>query len=100
METKIIKSEYNKLTDTYVFHFRELNNPLETVEGPFNGQILFHIDSITGDLVKATVYSFKSLRRQLITQLTFLYTKSAILLWFNLIASSFSSKSSNLAYNH
>jgi len=68
----------------------EIVNPLKTIESPlFDGNILFKVDSVTGELVKIVIYDFSIVRRKLMTHLVFLWTKKAIKSWLQMLITTF-----------
>ena len=71
------------LTDT------EPQNPIDVVEGPFAGHVLFEIDSVTKELIKITIYDYSIVRRNLMREYIFLLTQHALKSWLNQIADSF-----------
>ncbi len=74
--------ERDKKLDLLIAHFGKIKNPLETEEAPFlYGNVLFKVDSKTGELVQVLIYDFSVIRRRLLMQLIFLYTKKMIKNW-------------------
>ena len=60
---------------------------LEVIETDMN--ILFHVNSQTGELVMIQIYDFSVIKRMLIKHLLFLVTKNSIRAWLSTIAESF-----------
>lgn len=97
-----ITIERNKELDTFVAHIKEIVNPLETEVCPlFDGNILFKVDSITGELVQIFIYDFSVIRRKLLMKLLFLYTTESIKSWIEMLISGFTvgQHSKQLAHN-
>ncbi|CAG1021505.1 hypothetical protein DOJK_01042 [Patescibacteria group bacterium] len=100
-KTKIIMERDKKL-DTFVARIREIEHPLETEVCPlFDGNILFKVDSVTGELVQIFIYDFSIIRRKLLVKLLFLYTTESIRSWLEMLISSFTSgqHAKQLAHN-
>ena len=79
----------DKELDLLIAHFGEIKNPLETEETPFYENILFKVDSKTGELVQVLIYDFSVFRRQLLMQLIFLYTTKMIKNWLQVLVAGF-----------
>lgn len=60
---------------------------LEVIETDMN--ILFHVNSQTGELIMIQIYDFSVIKRMLTKHLLFLVTKNAIRAWLSTIAESF-----------
>ncbi len=89
-ELQIIRIERDKQLDVFVGHLREITNPLETEVAPlFDGNILFKIDSVTGELVQIFIYDFSIVRRKLLMNLMFVYTATTIKNWLKMLVASF-----------
>ena len=84
-----LKIEIDKELDLLTAYIKEVDNPLETIAGPYDGHILFFIDSQTKELARIEIYNFKKIRRILIRQFIFLITKETIKNWIIPIADSF-----------
>lgn len=93
-----IMYEVDKRLDVFTAHVkREILHPLETIEsGLFDGNILFQVDSVTGELVKIVIYDFSVLRRKLLLQFVFLYTRRATENWLNMLISAFQAGNKSL----
>jgi hypothetical protein len=82
--------EHDKQLDVFIAHWQEITHPLETEVTPlFDGNILFKIDAVTGELVQIFIYDFSSLRRQLLKRMIFLYTKTMITNWLEVLIAGF-----------
>ncbi len=81
--------ERDKKLDLLIAHFGEIKNPLETEETPFYENILFKVDSKTGELVQVLIYDFSVFRRRLFMQLIFLYTRKMIKNWLQVLVAGF-----------
>lgn len=82
--------ERDKELDTFVAHIKEIVNPLETEVCPlFDGNILFKVDSVTGELVQIFIYDFSIIRKKLLMNLLFLYTKESMKSWLETLISGF-----------
>ena len=89
-ELQIIRIERDKQLDVFIAHLREITHQLETEVAPlFDGNILFKIDSVTGELVQIFIYDFSIVRRQLLLNLIFVYTTTTIKNWLNMLVASF-----------
>lgn len=86
-----IMYDFDKTLDVFTAHVKqEILHPLETIESNlFDGNILFQIDSVSGELVKIVIYDFSVIRRKLLMQLVFLYTHRAIENWLNMLVFAF-----------
>lgn len=84
-----IKIEIDKELDLLTAYIKEVNNPLDVIAGPFDGHMLFFIDSQTKELARIEIYDFKIIRRILVRQFIFLITKKTIKNWLSTIADSF-----------
>jgi hypothetical protein len=86
-----LSTEYEKKLDLFTVYVKdEVVNPLKTIESPlFDGNILFKVDSVTGELVKIVIYDFSVVRRKLMTDLVFLWTKKAIKNWLQMLVTTF-----------
>lgn len=62
----------------------------------FDGNVLFQVDSVTGELVKIVIYDFSIIRRELLLQLIFLYTKCAIENWLHVMITAFQAGNQSL----
>jgi hypothetical protein len=89
-ELQIIRIERDKQLDVFIAHLREITNPLETkVASVFDGNILFKVDSVTGELVQIFIYDFSIIRRKLLINMVFLYTATTLKNWLKMLAASF-----------
>jgi hypothetical protein len=87
---KIMRVERDKKLDICIAHIREIEHPLETEVAPlFDGNVLFKVDSVTGELVQIFVYDFSIVRRKLLTRLVFLYSSLAIKNWLQMLIAGF-----------
>jgi hypothetical protein len=86
-----IKYDIDKTVDTLTAHVQStIIHPLETIESElFDGNVLFQVDSVTGELVKIVIYDFSVIRRQLLWEWVFLYTAGAIEHWLAMLISTF-----------
>jgi len=86
-----LSTEYEKKLDLFTVYVKdEVVNPLKTIESPlFDGNILFKVDSVTGELVKIVIYDFSVVRRKLMTHFVFLWTKNAIKNWLQMLVTTF-----------
>ncbi|MDM8569734.1 hypothetical protein QUF50_09540 [Thiotrichales bacterium HSG1] len=84
-----VNFEHDNELDLLIAHFGEIKNPLETEETPFYENILFKVDSKTGELVQVLIYDFSAFRRHLLTQLIFLYTRKTIKNWLKVLVAGF-----------
>jgi hypothetical protein len=67
-----------------------MTHPLETEVAPlFDGNILFKVDSVTGELVQIFIYELSILRRKLLINLIFVYTKTTIKNGINMLVARF-----------
>ena len=93
MSTKIqhIPYKIDSTVDIFTAYLtHEVKHPLETVETEFLGsQMLFQVDSVTGDLCRVLIYDFSVVRRKLLLRLIFLYTTQSIENWLNMLISAF-----------
>jgi hypothetical protein len=83
--------EYEKKLDLFTVHVKdEIINPLKTIESPlFDGNILFKVDSVTGELVKIVIYDFSIIRRKLMMQFIFIWSKRAMKSWLQMLVTTF-----------
>ena len=83
--------EHEKKLDLFTVHVKnEIINPLKTIESPlFDGNILFKIDSVTGELVKIVIYDFSIIRRKLVMRFIFLWSKRAMKSWLEMLVTTF-----------
>ncbi len=89
-ELQIRKIERDKQLDVFIAHLREITHPLETEVAPlFDGNILFKVDSVTGELVQIFIYDFSIVRRKLLMNLIFVYTTATIKNWLKMLIASF-----------
>jgi len=89
-ELQIRKIERDKQLDVFIAHLREITHPLETEVAPlFDGNILFKVDSVTGELVQILIYDFSIVRRKLLMNLIFVYTTATIKNWLKMLIASF-----------
>jgi len=89
-ELQIRKIERDKQLDVFIAHLREITHPLETKVAPlFDGNILFKVDSVTGELVQIFIYDFSIVRRKLLMNLIFVYTTTTIKNWLKMLIASF-----------
>ncbi len=88
---KEIRYERDSALDVFTAHVQEkIAHPLETIESElFDGNILFQVDSVTGELIKIQIYDFSIIRRKLLWQLIFLYPTRAIENWLTVMISAF-----------
>ncbi|RKZ45522.1 MAG: hypothetical protein DRR00_26505, partial [Candidatus Parabeggiatoa sp. nov. 3] len=85
-----IRIERDKQLDVFIAHLKEITHPLETEVAPlFYGNILFKVDSVTGELVQIFIYDFSIVRRKLLINLIFVYTTTTIKNWLNMLVASF-----------
>jgi hypothetical protein len=85
-----IRIEHDKQLDVFIAHLQEIIHPLETEVAPlFEGNILFKVDSVTGELVQIFIYDFSIMRRQLLRRMIFLYTKTMITNWLEVLIAGF-----------
>ena len=85
-----IKLERDTKLDICIAHIREIEHPLETEVSPlFDGNVLFKVDSVTGELVQIFIYDFSIVRKKLLTKLIFLYTSQAINTWLQILIAGF-----------
>lgn len=94
-----INKELDLLTAT-IKENKETNNPLDVLPGPFDGNILFHVDSVTHELVMIQIYDFSIIQRKLMKGLIFLITKHTISKWLSTIADSFKANRPTATYAH
>jgi len=88
--SQIKKIEYDEQLDVFIAHLREIAHPLETeVASLFDGNILFKVDSVTGELVQIFIYDFSVVRRKLLMNLIFVYTTATIKNWLKMLVASF-----------
>ncbi len=81
-EIENARVEYNKDIGLMIVYLTtKADNPVETLEGPFDGSVLFHFDSKTREVVKITICDFSVIRRKLMKNWIFLITKQAIIGW-------------------
>ncbi|MDM8549695.1 hypothetical protein QUF72_06450 [Desulfobacterales bacterium HSG2] len=74
-----IKTEYDRKLDLFTAYIKEdKGNPIETIPGPFDGHVLFEVDSADGDLVRIVIYDFSVIRRELMKEMVFLLTKKRV----------------------
>jgi hypothetical protein len=89
-ELQIIRIERDKQLDLFIAHIREITNPLETEVAPlFDGNILFKVDSVTGELVQIFIYDFSIVRRKLLMNLVFVYTTTTLKNWLSWLIAGF-----------
>jgi hypothetical protein len=86
-----IRYEIDRSLDVFTAFVKdEIRHPIETIESElFDGNILFQVDAVTGDLIKIVVYDFSIIRRKLLMKLIFLYTTRAIKNWLAMIITAF-----------
>jgi hypothetical protein len=61
---EIIKIDHNKELDTFIAYFVENpKNPVDTIEGLYDGHILFDVDRHTKELVSITIYDFSLVKK-------------------------------------
>ncbi len=85
-----IRIERDRKLDLFIAHVREITNPLETRVVPlFDGNILFKVDSVSGELVQVFIYDFSVVRRKLLMKLVFVYTTSTVENWIGMLISGF-----------
>jgi hypothetical protein len=87
---EIMRVERDTKLDICIAHIREIEHPLETEVAPlFDGNVLFKVDSVTGELVQIFIYDFSVFRRKLFTSFIFLYTSLAIKNWLQTLIAGF-----------
>jgi len=62
---------------------------LEVKEGPFDGNVLFHVNPSNNEVVMIQIYDFSIIKRKLLRHLIFLLTKDAINTWLSTLVDSF-----------
>jgi len=86
-----IKTEYDRKLDLFTAYIKEdKGNPIETIPGPFDGHVLFEVDSADGDLVRIVIYDFSVIRRELMKEMVFLLTKRTVRNWLKVLINVFS----------
>ena len=89
-----------QLEDIRIEHDRELDlltaylnedseNQLDVLEGPFDGHVLFYVDSVTKKLARIEIYDFSIIQRMLLRRFIFLLTKETIKSWLATLIDSF-----------
>jgi hypothetical protein len=73
-EFQIIGIERDKQLDVFIAHLKEITHPLETHVAPlFDGNILFKVDSVTGELIQIFIYDFSIVRRKLLIMINLIH---------------------------
>ena len=65
------------------------NTHLEVLEGPFNGNVLFHVNPKNNELVMIQIIDFTIIKRILFKHMILLLTKDAIITWLSTLIDSF-----------
>ena len=87
-----VKIEYDKDLDLLIAHLsNNIKNPIETRLGPFDGNVLFNVDSLTGELINITIYDFSVIKKELMKYSISLISKKLIEVWLNTIADTYRS---------
>jgi len=87
-----IKIDINKdldLLTAYLENSHSDNDHLDVLPGPFDGNVLFHVNSQSNELVMIQIYDFSIIKRKLMKELIFLITRHTIRRWLTTIADSF-----------
>jgi hypothetical protein len=89
IEAVEFSTEYEKKLDLFTVYVKDdIVNPLKTIESPlFRCNILFKVDSVTGELVKVVIYDFSVVRRQLMTHL--FCGQKRQLMWLQMLVTTF-----------
>jgi len=83
-----IDKELDLLT-AYLENKNSNNKNLNVLEGPFDRNVLFHVNSQTNELVMIQIYDFSIIKRRLMKELIFLVTKHTISSWLTTLIDSF-----------
>lgn len=81
-----IKTFYDRKLDLFTAHIKaDKGNPIETIPGPFDGHVLFEVDSADGDLIRIVIYDFSVIRRELMKDMLFLLTGKTVQNWLRML---------------